>query len=126
MLAAWLYHERFTCVGRTSRKAVHVQELHTLHSNGRARASLGLRLGYWLGVRVGFRVRLGFGLRVCRVLRASCASAGLLLVEVLMEIGQHLFGRRVVVLLALLLALLVLQEMLPPRRVPARVAEIAL
>ena len=50
-------------VGRTSRKAVHVQELHTLHSNGRARASLGLRLGYWFGVRVDFRrVRLGFGL----------------------------------------------------------------
>ena len=43
-----------------------------------------------------------------------------------MEIGQHLVGRGVVVLLALLLALLVLQEMLPPRRAPARVAEIAL
>ena len=63
---------------------------------------------------------------MCRVLRASYASAGRLPVEVLMEIGQHLVGRGVVVLLALLLALLVLQEMLPPRRVPARVAEIAL
>ena len=41
-------------VGRTSRKAVHVQELHTLHSNGRARASLGLRLEYCFGVTVWF------------------------------------------------------------------------
>ena len=65
-------------------------------------------------------------------MRDAVSRASISLLGVLQEVAQDLVDRRVVpvllltVLLTVLLELLLLQEMLPPRGVPARVAEITL